>query len=122
MKSAKGMVAGSGLVGIITIIGLVNDTQPQAPVRVVDHSNMAHIQCKDFVKERLKAPSSADFAFFDFRSQALPDNQYVITANVEAQNSFGVKLRNRYRCDVKWNGADENDIRNWTLVSLHIEE
>ena len=122
LKSAKGMMAGSGLVGIVSILGLIIDTQPQTPVRVVDHSNMAHIQCKEFVKERLKAPSSAEFAFLDFTSQALPDNEYVITANVEAQNSFGVKLKNRYRCDVKWNGSDENGIRNWTLVSLRIEE
>lgn len=87
-----------------------------------DNSTMAHIQCKEFVKERLKAPSSADFAFLDYTATKLTDNQYVIRSYVDAQNSFGAKLRNSYTCSVKWNGSSDNDIRNWELVSLQIDQ
>ena len=83
---------------------------------------MAHIQCKAFVKARLKAPSSAEFAFMDYAATKFPDHKYIIRASVEAQNSFGVKLKNDYVCAVQWNGSDQNAISNWTLLSLQIEE
>ena len=85
-----------------------------------DASSMAHIQCKDFVKTRLKAPSSAEFAFMDYQAERLPDHQYIIRASVEAQNAFGVKLKNNYACNVQWNGKNDADIGNCRLVSLEI--
>lgn len=84
----------------------------------VDESSMAHIQCKEFVRDQLKAPSSADFAFLDYSASNLGGNQFVIRSTVEAQNSFGVKLKNNYVCSVKWNGLNSSYIRNWELLSL----
>lgn len=86
-----------------------------------DESSMAFIQCKEFVKERLKAPSSADFPFLDYQASILTDNHYFITSYVEAQNAFGVKLKNNYTCSVKWDVADSSAIRNWELISLQID-
>lgn len=85
-------------------------------------SSMAHIQCQAFVKERLKAPSSADFAFLDYSASLIGENHYAITSTVEAQNSFGVKLKKQYFCSVKWNGQNEISKSNWTLVDLSIDE
>lgn len=92
------------------------------PSDAIDESSMAHIQCKEFVKDRLKAPSSAEFTFLDFSASKLADSQYVIRSYVDAQNAFGAKLRNNYTCVVKWNGSDHSDIRNWELVSMQIDE
>lgn len=87
-----------------------------------DESSMAHIQCKEFVRGRLKAPSSAEFTFLDFAATKYGDNNYVIRSYVDAQNSFGAKLRNSYVCSVKWNGGSDSDIQNWELISLDISE
>lgn len=111
--------------GLLTLCSMVN--KPGSGLTYVqekrsDASSMAHIQCKDFVMARLKAPSTAEFAFLEYQSEKLPDNQYIIRASVEAQNAFGVKLKNNYVCNVQWNGRNKSDIANWTLVYLKIDE
>lgn len=59
----------------------------------------AHAACQVYVRERLKAPSSAEFS----RSAAIAPREeggYLIRGSVEAQNAFGVKLRRNYLCAV----------------------
>ena len=58
--------------------------------------------CKQQVLSRLKAPSSAEFGDFDFASHQ--GNSYVLKSYVDAQNSFGAKLRNTFLCTVMVSG------------------
>lgn len=87
-----------------------------------DESSMAFVQCQKFIKNRLKAPSSAEFAIIDYKAKKLPNQQFEITSHFEAQNSFGVKLKNSFVCEVQWNGENPARIDNWNLINLTISE
>jgi len=89
---------------------------------VHDNSSMAYIQCKNFVKQHLKAPDTADFPWLQFSAGKTAEGAYIIKSYVDAQNSFGAKIRNQYTCEVLWNGKQEADINNWTLNNLEMSE
>lgn len=68
--------------------------------------------CQQYVKDRLKSPSSADFSG-EVATQSTGDEAtYTVTGAVDAQNSFGAKIRNTFTCTVRRNG------KSWDLVSL----
>lgn len=87
-----------------------------------DESSMAFVQCQSFVKNRLKAPSTADFAFLDYSAKTLPNRTFQIKSYVDAQNSFGAKIRNYFLCEIQWSGADSARIDNWNLINLELSE
>jgi hypothetical protein len=59
--------------------------------------------CREFVKERLKAPASADFG----SPTVLPAaGGWQVTNTVDAENSFGAKIRTDFVCVVHQDGAD----------------
>lgn len=62
---------------------------------------LANMYCENLVKTRLKAPSSAKFAGYS-NSVATPigARKFRVSSYVDAQNSFGATLRNRYTCVV----------------------
>jgi hypothetical protein len=76
-----------------------------APSRPKYDEFNASTECERFVKNSLKAPSTAEFA---------PHRQLQITGSgegpwrvvgwVDAQNSFGAKLRNNFVCEVQFSG------------------
>ena len=72
----------------------------------------AWVMTKQFVLERLKAPSSASWPWFDssFVSD-LGGGRFRVVAYVDAVNSFGAKLRSHFVAVVARNGRD------WTLES-----
>jgi hypothetical protein len=65
--------------------------------------------CKQFVEEKLKAPSSADFpSRFAPGIEIVrlePGDEFEIVGYVDAQNSFGAMLRNHYICVVRHLGG-----------------
>jgi hypothetical protein len=66
--------------------------------------SLAYTYCKDFVQQRLKNPDDADFETFWDTEQIVEDlgnGNFVVNSYVDATNSFGAKLRTRYRCKVK---------------------
>ncbi|MGY1778762.1 hypothetical protein [Geodermatophilus sp. SYSU D01036] len=74
---------------------------------------MAKVMCEDFIEERLKAPSTADFSgIFDTTITGSGDD-YTVRGYVDAENSFGAMLRSNYTCQIHDNGDD-----TWSLVSL----
>jgi hypothetical protein len=85
-----------------------------------DHSIMASIQCKNFVKDSLKSPSSAEFPMS--KGQNIGSNTYVVNSYVDADNVFGAKLRKNFSCKIKYTGGDEDDKSNWNLIDLNIDE
>lgn len=70
---------------------------------------------KEFVKRRLKAPASADFAsILEHSVTPAGSNQFVVSGYVDAQNSFGAQIRTRYVCKLK----RVDDKGNWQLIEL----
>ncbi|MEW6115610.1 MAG: hypothetical protein AB1553_01760 [Nitrospirota bacterium] len=76
----------------------------------------AFVMCQQFVEKKLKAPSTADFASStESTLTAIDRNTFMIISYVDAQNSFGAKLRNHYACKVQ-----HVDDKNWKLLDLAI--
>ena len=77
----------------------------------------AYTISQNYVRAILKAPSTADFPFADFKAAKI-DDQYVVEAYVDSQNGFGAQIRSNWRTKLKYNGGEPADIGNWTLVEL----
>ena len=87
-----------------------------------DNSNMSYIMMKDFVKQRLKAPSTAIFPEVlerdrDNHVRSLGDHKYHISSYVDAQNSFGAMMRTRFEGEIQQISKDQ-----WQLLSLQLIE
>lgn len=61
----------------------------------------AQFACEGFIKDRLKAPSTAQFSGETFTGSA---PRWTVTGAVDAQNSFGAALRNSWSCIVRIDG------------------
>ncbi|MEV0644160.1 hypothetical protein AB0I28_02740 [Phytomonospora sp. NPDC050363] len=69
-----------------------------------DSSAMAEIMCEEFVADRLKAPSTADFS--GASTVAVGASTYKVTGAVDAENGFGAMIRVQYVCQVRYDGDD----------------
>lgn len=81
----------------------------------------AHIVCRNFVEQRLKAPSTAEFPLLDYTVRDLSDG-YIVESYVDAQNSYGAQIRSPYFCTVSFHGTDRLDPSHWRLAHLKIIE
>jgi hypothetical protein len=87
-------------VGLILIIS-IGSRGPRIP----DESD-ARVMCELQIKSLLKAPQSASFSYGqDVKVNGQGAGPYVVKGYVEAQNSFGVMLRNNYVCNLKFEGT-----------------
>ena len=84
-----------------------------------DNKSMAYIMMEDFVKQRLKSPSTAKFpGVFDGKLDhvtALGNQTYRIVSYVDAQNSFGAMMRTKFVGEIKQTSKDR-----WQLISLNL--
>jgi len=64
----------------------------------------AYYISQEFLKKTLKAPSTASFPRYQEGKyvKELDDDEYLITAYVDAENSFGAKIRSTYMSQVKY--------------------
>lgn len=72
---------------------------------------MAYDACKSAVSDQLKAPSTADFqSELDVDYRTTGGNNITVLGWVDAQNSFGAKLRSNFTCsmDVSKDGLASN--------------
>lgn len=82
----------------------------------------AWTQAQYIVKSRLKAPSTADFPYpgksglIDI-GELDGECHYYIEGDVDAQNSFGGTVRNRYSMNLKYNISTEK----WIYENLEIK-
>ena len=81
---------------------------------------MAFEMCKDSVKNKLKAPSTATFRnFYQKDGEVVVSGSagsYRIVSTVDAQNSFGAKIRSSFSCLASYKGADR-----WSVSSTLID-
>jgi hypothetical protein len=89
-----------------------------------DHSTMAYVICKEYVKNSLISPSTAKFPWGDVTKKHLGNNIYEVTSYVDAQNRFGAMIRNNYYCKLQYTGGDTSDeeanIGNWNLLDFNL--
>ncbi len=65
----------------------------------------AEVMCEEFVKDKLKAPSTAEFTDQDATSTG--QQRWDVTGAVDSQNGFGAMIRSTYRCDIRYLGDDQ---------------
>lgn len=66
--------------------------------------------CEQFVKDRLKSPSTAKFSE---TSAAEVGGTWTVRGAVDSENGFGAKIRNTYTCEVRHDSGDK-----WKLIDL----
>lgn len=72
---------------------------------------------REFVKDRLKAPSVAQFASYTQSSVSeYPTGNFTVKSYVDSQNSFGAMLRSDYTCKLRYEGNDQ-----WLLLSISFD-
>ncbi|CAB4218719.1 hypothetical protein UFOVP1596_38 [uncultured Caudovirales phage] len=82
----------------------------------------AYIVSQDFVKARLKSPSTADFPFVQEKDGYDPASKiYTIVSHVDSQNSFGAIVRMEYAIQMKFNGGEADDPNNWAVVKIGMQ-
>jgi len=88
--------------------------EPKKTWREEDNSSMASVMIEDFVKARLKSPSTADFqGVWSGRKITKNGTEYTTRSYVDSQNGFGAMLRTNFVCTVKQISKDE-----WQLVAF----
>lgn len=107
-----GLLAGAALLGLVFAVG------DSGSDRCVE----AHGICQEFVKDRLKSPSSARFPAWKASNKGAArvskrgDGSYQVRGYVDAKNELGVELRSKYFCRIRPTGDDK-----WQLVELRME-
>ena len=98
-------------------INSINEVDPNA-WKTGDRSTMAYIMMKDFVKEKLKSPSTAVFPSDSYKLHVkpLPNQTYEISSYVDSQNSFGALIRTKFHGRVRKVSSSK-----WALISLEFE-
>ena len=81
----------------------------------------AYLNTQKFVLQRLKAPATAEFASLDDPDtivNQLRDNPcgFAVHSNIDAQNAYGAKLRNRIAVIVEYHVKDAS----WTSDVVYI--
>ncbi len=76
----------------------------------------AKVIAETFVRRRLKAPSTADFAgVSDAKMVEISCGTWRVVSYVDSQNSFGAKIRTHFAVTVEFLGKDK-----WVLRSMKI--
>lgn len=96
--------------GVVIFGGGSDSGEPEVAEPDLGSEVGAEIVCENFVKDRLKSPSSADFSETQSRGEGA---DYVVVGAVDSENSFGAMIRNDYVCEVSYEGDDQ-----WSLTSL----
>lgn len=66
--------------------------------------------CHYFIKDRLKAPSTAEFLNTSTHKDG---SRYLVSGELDAQNSFGAMLRHDYRCHLRYDEGWKREEVTW---------
>lgn len=96
---------------ILVIVALVyaSACAPEDPA--AKELRYADIACREWVKQRLKAPTTATFPV-EGRVRKTSVTDFTVESHVDSQNAFGAMLRMQYVC----RGRHSDD--NWSLVDI----
>lgn len=88
---------------VIAISACDSATPEEKEQRTCEDGILAYLYAQDFIKQRLKAPSTAEFQSFRGVNHTYQGEcTHRITGSVDAQNSFGAQIRNRFDVTVRY--------------------
>ena len=77
----------------------------------------ADVYAKEFVKDRLKSPSSAKFSSFSDNSiKEIKTNVWEVSGWVDSDNSFGASIRSHFKVTLEYIPSRDT----WTLLDINI--
>jgi len=113
-RTPVGLAGWIGAAAFVAIVGgcmALGSGSGRTPSLDEQHRDAQRV-CQDFVKERLKAPVTASFADVDTSGGAATG--VAVTGSVDAENTFGAKVRSTFTCTVTLSGD------NWRLDELTV--
>lgn len=124
-KQASPLAIILGLAAVAIFIGIGATLTPDTPATKPDAKStkpvnrltetQAYIMSQQFVKDRLKAPATADFPWQDEATiRKTGPGEFLVLSYVDAQNAFGANIRNHYACKIS---SDDNG-KTWNLVEF----
>lgn len=120
-NSLKGIIAiliGVVVLGVIFNKGCSSEEikytkEQQDSIYAAKNQIMAKIMARNFVKDVLKSPASAEFE--NEKVWYLKDSTFMVKGTVDSQNSFGAMLRSYFECKVK-----QVDRDNWIVLERNV--
>ena len=97
------------LISIFILIAIGSSDNESSSSSSSDRSRSAYYYGEEFVKKRLKSPSTAKFAGNLEKKDhvtKIAENEYKIDSYVDSQNSFGATIRSYWSCTIKF--VDDN--------------
>ena len=108
------------IVGMVCVVAATLlaacDSAEEREAKKCKNSTLAYVYSQDFVRDRLRAPSTADFPLSGFSAIHVSGCRHKIRAYVDAQNVFGGTIRTPYTAVVRYDGDG-----TWVLESLDLE-
>lgn len=115
-RSVERLILGVVVVALMAGLGVLV-VGGMAARQGVTNADATHA-CRDVVESRLRAPSTASWAWLDDEKVArAADGTFTVRSYVDAQNGFGAQIRTRYTCVVR---PPAPDGKTWHLVSLEM--
>ena len=112
------------LIGAFVPDSVTDDSSDDASIEAADGSNEKKREAwdvaQDFVRDSLKAPSTASFPDLyggDAGVNYDGDQMYSVGGYVDAENSFGAHLRTKFVCKLRDGGE-----AGWFLVDMQLDE
>lgn len=108
-----------GLGAVVVALAACTSTTSDDTTSADDLEYGAFDVCTGFVKDRLKAPATAEFRnYFEHDGEVTvtggPD-EYTVSSTVDSENGFGAMLRSSFVCKVQHVAGTR-----WMLVDLSI--
>lgn len=104
---------------LIVLVGIFGNKNDTTKVKTYGFKKIdAFVMSQEIVKQYLKAPSTAKFASYAGSIVTQEGNLFYVTSYVDAQNSFGAMLRNRYM----WWGYYDKGTKTWNTDKLKIDD
>jgi len=101
-----GLIIGTFVLIMVVVIRNKPTPEQQSASNAQRDGYTAAFTCQGAVRDRLKAPATAEFqAPRNAEIKRYDSGNYEIVSYVDAQNSFGAKLRSPYTCVVAPSGA-----------------
>ena len=97
------------LFSLLMIVGVWSENSGGGRNTAEDHY-WAEVACEDSVSNQLKAPSTADYDVTV--SNELRDGVWFVSGTVDAENTFGAKIRHHWTCNAERSSSD-----SWTAVA-----
>jgi hypothetical protein len=107
-----------GIAFVALLLGGCTSSYSSGSSSASDKKFEAFDMCKQFVKNRLKSPSTAKFRnFFQNDGEVIVtgfgNGPYTVTSSVDSENGFGASLRSTFQCTVT-----NTDGANWHLDNM----